>query len=185
MSIGYTEFLIDPSGKPPCTLPELIRQVANSSAGFSRSWTAGDLDDAHATSAEAFSCLDHIQNELLRHRDEKSQLIDWRASPFNAALNATIGSLVEPVLPAEKAAFLVQDVGTGSIPSSATVGALTLAAALNKLKHRKVSGVNFSIANASHTLYFLTYAGMGRPDSLSGFDVQTFCNACKVAVRAL
>lgn len=61
------DFLVAAVGTMPKSLPESIRQGDNLSAGFRRSWLAGDMDDALATSDEATQPLDHVQNELLRH----------------------------------------------------------------------------------------------------------------------
>ena len=43
---------------------------------------------------------DHVQNELLRHRNEKSKLPGWSADPFKVALDAIVGDLLDPAAPA-------------------------------------------------------------------------------------
>jgi hypothetical protein len=48
------DFLVAAVGATPKSLPESIRQVDNLSAGFCRSWLAGDMDDALATNEQAF-----------------------------------------------------------------------------------------------------------------------------------
>ncbi len=186
MTDRYTEFLVAATNTPPKSLPESIRQVGNLSAGFCRSWLSNEINDALATSEEAFQLLDHIQNELLRHRDEKAKLPSWSTSPFKAALDATVGDLLNPATPSDKSLFLSLSPGAGALPSSTTPAELTLAAALNKLKHRSTSAVNFTASSSgAHVLYIFTKAGMGKPDTISSFDIHVFCNACKVAAGAI
>lgn len=185
MTDRYTEFLVAATNNPPKSLPESIRQVGNLSAGFCSSWLSNETSDALATSEEAFQLLDHIHNELLRHRDEKAKLPNWLTSAFKDALDATVGDLHDPATPADKSFFLSLSSGAGALPSSATPAALTLAVALNKLKHRSTSAVNFKASSGVHVLYIFTSAGMGKPDTISSFDVHVFCRACKVAAGAI
>lgn len=186
MAQGFTEFLVQANASAPRTLLESIRLVSNASSGFCKSWIAQDMSDALATSEEAFGLLDHIQNELLRHRDRLDKLPNWEGSPFQVALFAKVGELVDPVSAAEKAAFQAQVAGSGSIPSGATVKDLRLVDALNKLKHRSSNTVNFSVGESGqHLLVVFTLAGMGRPDTISSFDVDVFCRACKLAAAAV
>jgi len=132
MTNRYTEFLIAATNSVPRSLPESIRQVGNLSAGFCRSWLSNEIHDAVTTSEEAFQLFDHIQNELLRHRDEKSKLPGWSSDPFKVALNATIGDLLDPATPNDKTFFLSCSPGAGALPPGASPASLTLAAALNK-----------------------------------------------------
>jgi hypothetical protein len=184
MTDRFFDFMVAPTGSAPRTLTECIRQVGNASAGFCRSWLAHDISDAEATSEEAFELLDHIQNELLRHRDKQSKLTNWQTSPLNAALNVTIGQLLEPASANDKLTFLSQPLGSGIFPSPSLAVPLTLVMALNKLKHRDTNDVNFTVTN-THTLFIFTNAGMNKPDSISSFDVQGFCNFCKLAAQAI
>ena len=186
MANGFTELLVATNASAPRTLLESIRLVRNSSSGFCKSWLSQDIPEALATSEEAFGFLDHIQNELLRHRDRLHKSPNWQGSPLQVALQARVGDLVDPVNAAEKAAFQAQTEGNGSIPPGATVKDLRLVDALNKLKHRSPETVKFSVSTTGqHTLLVLTLAGMGHPDTISSFDFDTFCNACKVAALAV
>jgi len=184
MSDHFNEFLVV-RGRPQ-SLPDSIRQVSNLSAGFCRSWLANELDDAYATSEEAFGLMDHIQNELLRHRDAQSKAPTWNTSPLNTALSVTIGKLISPVTPIDKTAFLGQAIGSGSLPAGAATTPLTLSVALTKLKHRDTNRVNFTVSPpGTHLLVVFTPSGMGQPDTLCSFDVQEFCSACKAAAQLL
>ncbi|WP_143496161.1 hypothetical protein [Pseudomonas mosselii] len=186
MANGFTEFLVAANSSAPRTLFESIRLVGNASSGFCKSWLAQDMSDALATSEEAFGLLDHIQNELLRHRDRLDKLPGWQGSPLQVALQKKVGDLVDPASAVEKAAFLAQVAGSGSIPMGATVKDLRLVDALNKLKHRGSNTVNFSVGGSGqHLLVFFTHGGMGRPDTISSFDVDVFCRACKLAATAV
>lgn len=175
------EFLVGPR---PQSLPDSIRQVSNASAGFCRSWLQSEFDDAEATSEEAFGLLDHIQNELLRHRDTQSKHSTWNASPLKAALSVVIGRLITPATPSDKTAFEAQALGSGSLPAGSATIDLTLSAALNKLKHRSTNVVNFAVSQpGTHVLFVFTLGGMGQPDTICSFDVQEFCKACKNAAQ--
>jgi hypothetical protein len=180
------DFLVAAVGTTPKSLPESIRQVGNLSAGFCRSWLARDMDDALATSEEAFQLLDHVQNELLRHRDDKSKIGGWASDPFKAALDIQVGSLLSPASPADRVFFDSCARGAGAMPPGTVPGALSLVQALNKLKHRRRSAVNFTAApSGAHVLYIFTNAGSGQPDAIASLDIQDFCNACKSAVTAM
>jgi hypothetical protein len=186
MTNRYTEFLVAATGTPPRSLTESIRQVGNASAGFCRSWLCNDIPDALATSEEAFELLDHIQNEVLRHRDEKKKAPGWAASSFKQALDTPIGDLLDLASPADKAFFLGLTAGNGAMPPNASLIPLTLETSLNKLKHRGTKEVNFMVSPQSgHLLYIFTYAGQGKPDTISGFNIQAFCSACKMAALAI
>lgn len=185
MTSHYPSFLVAPSGSVPRTLLGSIRDVGNASAGFCRSWRAKDLESAGATSEEAFSYLDHIQNELLRHRDEKSKQAGWDKSPYFSVLSTPVGKLLQPASEDDKAAFVSRKTGEGQMPEH-SAEPLSLNDALNKLKHRATNLVNFAIsADGAHELFIFTTAGMGKPDSISTFDVETFCRACKEAAGLL
>lgn len=182
MTNRHNKFLVATTNSAPRSLPESIRQVGNLSAGFCRSWLSNEIPDALTTSEDAFQLFDHIQNELLRHRDEKSKLPGWSVDPFKIALDVIIGDLLDPATPNDKIFFLSCPPGAGALPPGASPAPLTLEVALNKLKHRSTSAVNFTASpSGAHVLYIFTNAGMRKPDTISGFDVHAFCSACKTA----
>ncbi|WP_157443725.1 hypothetical protein [Curvibacter lanceolatus] len=185
MTERYIEFLVDPAGKSPRNLQDSIRRVLNASAGFKQSWLGGDQQDAYETSQEAFEHLDYIQNELLRQRDVlKRDHAAWPTSPFNATLANTVGKILNNVTTTDCAWFLGLPPGQGGMPTGTTPTPLTLEKALNKLKHRDTSALNFSLpASGSHILYLFTNGGMGQPDSISEIDIANFCSACKSAAQ--
>ena len=72
------------------------------------------------------------------------------------------------------------------MPAHAKLGPLTLVEALNKLKHRDTKAVNFTVSpSGNHVLFIFTIGGMGKPDSIASFDLDVFCNACKMAAQEL
>ncbi len=183
MTNHYIHFL---KASTPKSLLESISQVGNLSARFCCSWLANETDGAAATSEEAFQHFDHIQNELLRHRDDKSKLSGWSSDPLKLALNVRVGDLLDPATPSDKVFFESLLVGQGAFPINASLAPLTLEVALNKLKHRSTSLVNFTVSGSSgHVLYFFTNAGNGKKDTISRFDVQRFCTACKTAAETI
>jgi hypothetical protein len=186
MADRFIDFMVSATGSVPRTLHESIRLLANASSGFCRSWNSGDLADAQTTSQEAFGLFDHILNELIRHRDDRRGLATWTGSPLQVALSARVGDLIEPTTSTIESTFTSQPMGSGAIPNGAGTSPLRLDAALNKLKHRNSNNVNFTVSTVGmHHLYILTRAGSGRPNSISSFDVQAFCEACRVAANAV
>jgi hypothetical protein len=182
MTERYTEFLVDLSGKSPRNLKDSIRRVQNASAGFAQSWANGDRQEAYETSQEAFEHFDYIQNELLRQRDVHKEDVAWSTSPFNAALTATVGKLLNAATAAHRTWFQGLPEGSGAMPTGVVPVPLTLEKALNKLKHRDTVAINFSLsASGGHALYIFTGAGMGQLASISEIDVSVFCAACKTA----
>lgn len=182
MTNRYTGLLVPETGNAPKTLAESILQVKDLSVVFSQSWLLNKRDDAQNTSEQAFQLLDHIQNELLRHRDERKNLID---SSLKVALNAIVGQLLDPANSNDKEFFRGLAIGEGLMPRDAS-DTLTLETALNKLKHRSTSSVNFTVSNSgTHVLYVFTNAGSGHKDTISSFDIRVFCDACKVAADAI
>lgn len=179
------QFLVNPNGNPPQTLPESFRKFLNLSSGFCRSWANQELSDAQATSEEAFELLDHIQNELIRHSDDKKSDPNWSSHPLKSALSLPVGKLVKNATP-HKQNFLALSPGSGALPASVLVESLSLEIALNKLKHRAYIAVNFSITDSdNHSLYIFTNAGMGQPDSISELNMSVFCNVGKQAANAI
>ncbi|MFT6909377.1 MAG: hypothetical protein ACJAS1_006093 [Oleiphilaceae bacterium] len=179
------QFLVSPNGNPPQTLPESFRKLMNLSSGFCRSWTNQDLDDAQTTSEEAFELLDHIQNELLRHRDDNKSSSNWNSHPLRNALSLQVGQLLTDAS-THKQTFLSYPSGSGAIPTSTQVEPLSLEQALNKLKHRAPIAVNFSITSSNtHLLYIFANAGMGQPDTISELNMNDFCKVGKQAASAI
>ena len=184
--VQFTEFLIDRASPTPKSLTESLRLLGNSSAGFCNSWNENDHDNALSTSEEAFGLFDHIQSELLRHRDDKKNDSNWNESTFKTALEQNIGKIVKSATEIHKQDFLNLQSGEGRLPSNEVSEELPLVMALNKLKHRASIAVNFSVSSTNeHQLYFFTNEGMRQPSSISCFNVSEFCQACKKAVDAL
>lgn len=157
------EFLFDNSKNHPKSLTESILNVRNLSAGFCRSWSTQRMQDAISTSEQAFAELDHLQNELLRHRDERKSSPSWSFDLLNIALEVKIGELISPANQLDVDTFKALPIGQGNLPQSTNTKKLTLVAALNKLKHRNPEDINFSISdNGRHILYFF-YKGRNEP----------------------
>lgn len=180
------DFLVTSSKNRSRSLPDAIRRVSNASAGFCAAWKMGNTHDAEATSEEAMHDLDHIQNELLRERDDRHKNNSLRDSPFAKALHQTVGEFVAPVDPVAQNKFTALLPGKGALPHGVQPKRLTLEVALNKLKHRTPKHVNFSLSpTGDHIMYVLTLAGAGHPDALCSIDVSALCTACRVAEQAL
>ncbi len=170
----------------PGSLLDEIQKVSAASIEFSRNWIAEDFDNAGTISQEAFVLLEHIQGELMRHRDTMKSGSAYSASRFKAALDVEVGDLLEPATPANKLEFQGLSLGHGAMPVGMTFTKLTLEKALNKLKHRDTNLVNFTVSDdGDHTLFIFTKAGMGCPDSLSSFNVRKFCDSCKAAADVI
>lgn len=179
------KFLKNSSSELPRTVEESIRLLKNASMGFCDSWLDGDIDEAQETSTEAFEMLDHIQNELLRRRDDLKKENRWADSNYKVAMNEVAGEIVTIDSQEEESTFLQSPVGQAGFPNETSPVNLTIEKALNKLKHRVSDGINFNISTASeHYLYILTAAGMGQPASISKIHIKEFCNKCKSVIKA-
>lgn len=186
MKERFTEFLVDKNKAHPKSLTESIRNITNLSAGFCRSWGTQRIQDAIHTSEQAFSELDHLQSELLRHRDERRASTNWSIDPLKLALEKNAGEILTPATQTDIDFFRALPVGQAGLPPNSNTKKLTLVAALNKLKHRSPDDVNFSISDTgAHTLYFYTKPGMSQPGTISCFDVEIFCDACREAATKI
>lgn len=96
------ELLVRPGIKKVKTLLEEIHRFESSSADFCESWTSNHLDDAYEQSEEAFKALDHIQNELLRIRDDNKKDNNWQSSPLKQALDLVVGRIAINISEVEK-----------------------------------------------------------------------------------
>jgi len=186
MSNRYIHFLVAPTGSSPEALLKSIKEVNSSSISFCASWSSGYKNDARTISENAFKFLDHIQNELIRHRDKKINDSNYNNSALKTALEKNVGSLIDPVNPNCKTEFMSLSIGSGAMPAEATLKNLSLSSALNKLKHHAVGQVNFTVdLQGKHILFFFTNGGQEYNDTISCFNVQKFCEACKEAVEAI
>ncbi len=188
MSNRYIQFLVAPTGSSPEDLLRSIKEVGDSSISFCTSWNSGHINDAGTISQNAFKFLNHIQNELIRHRDKKlkESKSSYNNSGFKTALEQKIGLLIDPVNSSQKTAYMNLTEGSGALPIGATFKDLLLVTALNKLKHYAIGGVNFTIdAEGNHILFFFTDSGQGHKETISRFNVQIFCEACRQAVEAI
>lgn len=180
----FINFMVPVTGP---TLIETIKSLRKSSSDFCLSLGKDKETSAATISQEAFGFLDHIGNELLRCRDSVPKT-EWVGSPLVAALDAVVGTLIEPTTTKIEEDFYSQGIGCGAMPDGAPISQLKLAVALNKLKHRSSNtrSVNFRVSNGSaHELYIFTI-GVGRKNnSISSFDVQALCCACLVAANAV
>jgi hypothetical protein len=184
MSYQTTEFLVALPSETSRSISGSIRQVRNLSAGFCRSWASGDHVDAHMTSQEAFQFLDFIYNTLLRQRDDRKGMEGWTESGFKKTLDRVVGKLLKPASEVQKSTFLALAPGSGAMPRNVGLVDLTLEVALNKLKHH--SSIKFSVSREGlHTLYIFTHASMQQPHTISQFDIEDFCIACKDAANTL
>jgi len=181
-----TQFLVNPQGLAPKTLKEAIVLLEKSSSDFCSQWKNSNILQAVKTSEQAFNALDHIQNELLRHRDEKKENQNWDNSTFKLALDQKVGDFVNNISPVQKCIFSALSDGNATLPTNSVLSDLTLVKALNKLKHRSPKDVKFTVDETNkHTLFIFTNAGMGQPHSISKFDLKMLCDACKVASNIL
>jgi len=179
------QFLKNSSSELPRTIEESIRLLKNASVGFCDSWLDGDIDEAKETSVEAFEILDHIQNELLRRRDDLKKENRWSDSQYKVAMGEVVGEIVAIESQQHETNFLQNPVGDASFPDEAIPETLTMEKALNKLKHRVSHGINFNISPAKeHYLYIFTSSGMGQPAAISKIHMKKFCQKCKSASKA-
>ena len=184
MSDRYIDFSVSLNGKSPQSLQDSVRRVRDASAGFSQSWLSGAHADALKTSQEAFTHLDFILSELIRQRDVQNRdSATWPTSPLKLALDASVGLIVEPLSSSDVTWFTHLPQGHAALPPTASAIPVTLGKALNKLKHRHTTAVNFSLA--PHTLFACTSAGMGKEACLVQIQILLFGGACSSAADSI
>ncbi|KZN45843.1 hypothetical protein N476_25095 [Pseudoalteromonas luteoviolacea H33] len=178
-------FMVNSSVNSPRSLEDSIRNLSNLSAGFVKSWNQQNRDDAQATSESAFKALDHIQNEILRRRDDMKSANTWDSSNLQNALKLPVGKILKPASEQHATEFSSMEEGNAFFPENNNLTDLTLEVALNKLKHRASNQINFSLTENKHYLYIFTHSGMGQPNTISSFDLDVFCDKCKQVLVAL
>jgi GH18 family chitinase len=99
------ELLVQPGIKKAKTLSAEILSLKTSVAGFCESWKEQNLDYAYEQSDMAFRSLDHIQNEILRIRDDKKTDANWQTESFKQALDLKVGHVLAGVTSQEKVQF--------------------------------------------------------------------------------
>ncbi|MBY7730180.1 hypothetical protein JHW46_07405 [Vibrio splendidus] len=180
------KFMKRPGANAPVTLPSSIRALRNLSAGFCDSWQSNRMEDGYANSEEAFEALDHIQNEILRCRDDRNGSQSWSSDPLKQALDQVVGKIVNNATSQHQMTFDATPTGSGTLPANTQASDLKLGVALNKLKHRSTSKVNFSIDPiAGHTLYIFTNAGCGQPATVSQIPIKALCDAASNAANVI
>ncbi len=185
MNHEYIHFIIDPSGLAPKSLSEAILILRNASSEFCSCWLREARSDQVTgdISERAFAALDHIENELLRRRDDRQS---DRAIFLGAALDKVVGQIIEPVDESTKLFFTNLESGSGKLPTAVMTKPLKLKTALTKIKHRDPNMINFSIgSDREHILYCLTNGGDRYPDTIIRMDIKTFCDACDAAAEVL
>ncbi|MDA0281584.1 MAG: hypothetical protein O3C29_14300 [Proteobacteria bacterium] len=183
MNKKLAQFIVDPHGKAPQNLKDSILKIRNASAEFCSNWTEGRHHDAQIASDEAFKHFDYVQGELLRQRDfHKKNQATWPSSAFKIALNKQVGIFLDNISTNDISGFKNYAYGEACMPANSNSQLLSLERALNKLKHRDTISVNFAMSPSSgHTLYVLTFAGMGQPASLAEIKISNFCDICDIA----
>lgn len=184
MSNFRPEFLTALPQGPPRTLVEAISRLRKQSRDFTSFWNECQIEEASKVSEDAFSMLDHIQNEILRHRDIQAKSPDWSASELKQCLERHVGIIVSSLSVADKERFFSLAQGEGRLPIDCETVPLTLAKALNKLKHRNIL-INFRLESGKHILCVFTVGGMGNSDSLCEFDVEGLCIACEATAERI
>lgn len=185
MDYKFNSFLIEDKNVFPKSLLDSLEQISFLSCKFSVNWQQKNIIDAISNSEMAIKHIDHVVNEILRHRDIKNKMTGWEESSFKSALDSIVGEVVDPASRDDKDFFEALEAGKGTLPGS-NVKKLKLSVALNKLKHRDPKNVNFQItASNSHFLYIYATGGMGAKDTISKIDISIFCSACDSVIRSV
>lgn len=179
-------FIIPPTTSTKGELEEDINELAELSKSFVDNWSRKNEKEALIVSQKALKLLENIINKILRLRDDYRENNHPNERNLNKALKASVGQLYEGVKKKDKDSFTESKPGESILPSGFGPKVLTLEKALNKLKHRNVESMNFLISEPSgHQLVVFTHKAMGQPDAISVITIEDFCNACKVAAKAI
>ena len=135
--------------------------------------------EAVKVSVAAIKQLDHLISEILRTRDDASKAQTLANSPLEEKLNAIVGLTLKQPTHAELTAFHAMAHDQATLPSGRGPQPLSLAGALNKLKHRDSLGLKFRIDDGLHMLVFLTLGVANIPPSINEVAVASVCHAAR------
>ena len=182
--MGHTEFLVIGNGRNFSNIEEAIEKLENWSMIFTRRWQSNQLEQAGKASEEAMIFFDHVIGELMRIRDSRKQNQNYANSDFAASMAAVAGRTKPNASQADVDSITAVS-GNASLPVSTHIADLILEEALNKVKHRDPSAMNFRIEADRHVFVFCARSRSGSLESIVEFDVLSFCETCRDAAKAI
>lgn len=179
-------FIVSPNKNIKLELAKEINNLEKCSQSFVSNWRNENKSGALKDSEKAAKHLENIINEILRRRDEYRKTSDPKIKALNEVLEKSVGLLYEQVSKDELDSFKRSSPGHAELPNDYDIKNLKLEKALNKLKHRSATYMNFNISEQNvHQLIIFTHESMNQPDAISVINIECFCTACREAVEAI
>ncbi|MFY1713618.1 hypothetical protein [Tritonibacter mobilis] len=184
LNLGHTEFLVNGGGRGFSNVEDAIEKLENLSIVFTNRWQRNEFLAAGKASGEAMICFDHIIGELMRLRDSRKASIGYSDTNFAQAL-AMISGRSKPNASQADVADITASPGTGRLPTPAPIVDISLEKALNKIKHRDPTAMNFRFDADRHILVFCALNTNGSLESIVELDVLSFCEKCRGAASSI
>jgi hypothetical protein len=182
--VGHTEFLVVGNGRGFSNIEDAIEKLENLSMIFKGRWQSNQLQQAGKASEEAMICFDHVIGELMRIRDSRKVDPNYSSSNFANSMAAVSGRSKPNASPSDVACITAAP-GNAILPASALITDISLEKALNKVKHRHPSAMNFRIDADRHIFVFCALSTNGSLESIVELDVLSFCEKCRDAAKAI
>jgi hypothetical protein len=184
--MGYTEFLVGANASAPSSLPDAIEKLADTSTVFLDRWRRRDFQRAGKASEEAMVLFDFIVNELLRENVKRKGLGNYLNPRFARSMSVRCGIGVTGASLADQQSMVQAGPGNGRLPTHlGAPTALKFSQLLNKVKHRSPLLMNFRIERDRHIFVICPDETRGGAEGIYEFDVEEFCEKCRLATRAL
>ena len=185
--MGFSDFLLGLPNAPRPSLNGTINGLQDASALFVSAYKRNDASQADRATNIAVRAFDFIVGEIMRDRDRQKANGIYENSAFKTEMNAVIGRMIAPVTRSEHIAVRAAGPGNGQLPSNlGTVVNISIERTLNKIKHRHPDYANFRIQNERHIFIICPdKPNGGGPDSVVEFDVEDFCNQCRMVTKSL
>jgi len=181
--MGTQSFLINSNPSSPSSLADCIRELKQCSLIFMGALADSpqDFQMAHDVSNTAVQYLDHIVNEIMRHRDQLKSESAYNASPLKPLLERNAGLSVSPVTRIHQNQLPTLGSGNGNLNFIGTTASpINMVRLLNKIKHRRIDSMNFRIESPNrHALLVAVDTPSGHPDCIVEFFISDFCAHCK------
>jgi hypothetical protein len=184
--MGHTQFLVGETASVPSSLPNAIGELEDASTVFLSRLRKHESKRAGDASERAMVLLDFIANELLREDVKRKEFGTYLNSQFASEMSVLCGIGVTGASRADHQSLVQAGAGNGRLPTHlGTPKLLKFSVLLNKVKHRHPKLMNFRIDNDRHIFVICPDHTDGGAEGIYEFDVEEFCDKCRLAANAL
>ena len=182
--MGQSHFLAGGPPANPHDMDKAIETLAASSKIFTTNWKT-NFHEAGRASQQAMLSFDHIIGEILRHRDEHRNSLDYSSSGLKKLLDFDgVGKMSKVSTADQQHALTTSGPGNGKLHPGEVP--LSFEKTIAKIKHRKPEIMNFRVENGPKHIFLAAVDRLrgGGPDCIIEFCVSDFVEHC-VKIRQL